>query len=219
MAITDVLLSPPIWVFDCLLDTLQFLVALLVALPVLLFELVTKGPAHLAQPLNLWRTLSPLPLGAHLFSCFVGATATYTASISPRVVSLTNRTCEVRMSERPWLRNPFSSVHAIALANLAECASGLVMLSAMPRDVRGIPTAVSVKYSKKARGVITAKCDVTLPQVEGDVDFDAVSTLTDAKGDVVAVGTVQWRLSKRPSSASASASASAAGKTADKKKK
>jgi hypothetical protein len=32
---------------------------------------------------------------------------------------------------RPWLRNPFKSVHALALANCAEMATGLVGVTAI----------------------------------------------------------------------------------------
>eukprot|EP01137_Pigoraptor_chileana_P028769 Opistho-2@13087 len=221
MTFIDVLVSPFVWVVDALLDTVQFLLGLIIALPILLFKLATRGPKYLSHPLHLWNTLSPLPFGAHLFSCIIGAIATYTASISPRVVSLTSTSAVVRMTERPWLRNPFASIHAVALINLAECASGLAVLSGLPKDVRGIPVGISMKYDKKSRGRITATCELNLPQFEGETDYNAVSTLKDAAGDVVAVATVQWKLRKstpKTAAASSSSSSSSADKSGKKKK-
>lgn len=52
----------------------------------------------------------------------------YMVSFLRQVSTLTQEECTVHMSDLPWLRNPFNSVHAIALTNLGELASGLVSL-------------------------------------------------------------------------------------------
>ena len=58
------------------------------------------------------------------------------------------------------------------------------------------------RYEKKARGVITGTALVsplTKTVKEGEkVQTEAVTTLTDAKGDVVAVLTATWVISLRP---------------------
>jgi acyl-coenzyme A thioesterase PaaI-like protein len=86
------------------------------------------------------------------------------------------------------------SVHAIALMNVAEMASGLAMLAGLPDGVRGIVVSISIEYLKKARGTITAVSRVNVPTVTTDTDFDVVSECLDRENNVVARATVRWRL-------------------------
>jgi acyl-coenzyme A thioesterase PaaI-like protein len=92
------------------------------------------------------------------------------------------------------VRNHLNSVHAIALANIAEMASGLAMLSGLPDTVRGIPTAISIQYLKKARGLLTAEARVAIPDVTGDTRYDVTATVKDEAGDEVARATINWKL-------------------------
>jgi len=85
-------------------------------------------------------------------------------------------------------------LHAIAIANLAEVASGTAMLMALPPGTRGIVTALSVTYLKKARGTVIAECNCRLPEIHGELPFDVQADVTDATGDVVARATVTWLL-------------------------
>ncbi len=80
--------------------------------------------------------------GTHVLAFYIGLVAPYSSSISPKIMKLTKDECIACIDDRPWLRNPFNSVHAIALANLAELASGLGTLTAMQhaKGVRGIVT-------------------------------------------------------------------------------
>ncbi len=88
-----------------------------------------------------------------MLSFYIGLVAPYSSSISARILKLTKEESVVAISDLPWLRNPFNSVHAIALANLAELASGLGVMTAMQhaKGVRGIvtrsaPSSVSRAY-------------------------------------------------------------------------
>ena len=65
---------------------------------------------------------------------------------------------QASLVDRPWLRNPFSCVHALALANLGEFSSGMLMVNwlAYHKDKRGIPIKIETEYLKKARGKILA---------------------------------------------------------------
>jgi acyl-coenzyme A thioesterase PaaI-like protein len=108
----------------------------------------------------------------------------------------------VQLRERRAVRNHLRSVHAIALANLGEMASGLAMTTALPPGIRSIVTGLSIEYAKKARGVLTAESRVTVPAVTEDVEFDVVAGIRDAAGDVVATVTVRWRLGPVPPPAS-----------------
>ena len=100
----------------------------------------------------------------------------------------------VVLKERRAVRNHLDSVHAIALANIAEMASGLAMLCALPDSARGIPIALSIDYLKKARGVLTAEARVTLPDVTVAGTHQFSSNISDEAGDVVARARVTWKL-------------------------
>lgn len=146
----------------------------------------------------MWNRLSPHPGGKWLFSRIVGWTAPYTGSIRANVLELSPGHSRVQIRERRALRQHLRSVHAIALLNLAEEATGLAMLVALPPGVRGIVVSISMDYHKKARGVLTAECDCVLPVVTAPTDFDIAGRIIDEKGDVVATATVKWRLSPPP---------------------
>ncbi|HET6680560.1 MAG TPA: hotdog fold domain-containing protein [Gemmatimonadaceae bacterium] len=151
----------------------------------------SPGPRLLA----LWRSLSPRPGGRWLFGRILGRSVPYTGSIRPRVLELRPGFARVAMHDRRAVRNHLQSVHAIALINLAEVASGLAMLTALPATRRGIVTGISVEFLKKARGMLIAEADVTLPP-EQDAPFDLplLSEVRDSAGDAVARATVIWRI-------------------------
>jgi acyl-coenzyme A thioesterase PaaI-like protein len=122
----------------------------------------------------------------------------YSGTTHPYVEELSPGFVRVRMADRRGVRNHLHSVHAVALANLAELASGLAMTTALPPGVRGIVTRLTIDYRKKARGTLTASARVTVSPVTAAEDHDFESQVTDAAGDVVARATVRWRLAPLP---------------------
>jgi acyl-coenzyme A thioesterase PaaI-like protein len=144
--------------------------------------------------LRLWNRLRPLPGGEWLFARIFGFTVPYSGSVGPRIRHLEPGYCRVEIPDRRSNRQHLGSVHAIALLNVAEQASGLAMMAGLPEGVRGIVTNISMQYMKKARGPITAVSRVAIPVVTGDIDFDVTADCIDREENVVARATVRWRL-------------------------
>ena len=155
-------------------------------------------PSSLAAPgervRSLWKRLSGLPGGKALFSVLFGRMAPYTGTLGARVEALEPGFCRVSLRDRRGVRNHLNSIHAMALANLAEAASGLAVVAALPPGVQGIVTGFSVTYLKKARGRLVAECRVDVGTVTVEREQAAEVSITDATGDIVARATATWRL-------------------------
>lgn len=155
-----------------------------------MFDLMTKRPTIS----SLWAKTSRLPLGNRVFSRLIGRVAPYTGSISPLVLELADGRCRVQLKDRAAVRNHLRSIHAIALMNLGEVATGLAVMHAVDGRGRGIVTGLRMEYLKKARGTITATCDLAIPMEPGTHDLEVSGELTDEQGDVVARAFATWRI-------------------------
>jgi uncharacterized protein (TIGR00369 family) len=140
---------------------------------------------------DAWRALAGLPGGKVLFSRLVGRMAPYTGTIGATVTVLREGHAEVRMADKPALRNHLRSVHAIALANLAELTGNIAMAYSLPDDARFIVAGLSMEYVKKARGTITGVCDCPVPTSAARVQYAVQVSLRDESGAEVARSTLQ----------------------------
>lgn len=147
--------------------------------------------------LGLWNRLGGTGLGRWLFSRLIGFAVPYSGSIGARVVSLRPGHVVLTLRDRRAVRQHLGAVHAIAIANLAELASGMAMLASLGPDTRGIVTEITIRYHKKARGLLCATGTATPPQVTGPVESGARAEIHDQAGDLVAEAAVTWRLDLR----------------------
>ena len=162
----------------------------------------SAGPG--ARILRAWRTLSGLPGGQWLFSRAVGWMAPYSGTTRAVVRGLEPGRCEVELTERRRVRNHLDSIHAVALVNVGELATGLATLTALPPGARGIIVELAARYEKKARGVVRAECRDAIPrgpdgasleELETSARHRAVARILDSEDDVVASVTALWRIS------------------------
>ncbi|MEY4374529.1 MAG: hypothetical protein RL760_695 [Candidatus Eisenbacteria bacterium] len=151
-----------------------------------------------AGVIELWNRCAPLPFGRRLFSLLLGLQVPYSGALGATVLELGPGHARVRLADRRGVRNHLGSVHAVALTNLGELASGLAMTAALPAEVRGIVRGITIAFDKKARGTLVAESHVTVPAVTGDTEFEVTATIRDEAGDTVATVRVQWRLGLVP---------------------
>jgi acyl-coenzyme A thioesterase PaaI-like protein len=142
----------------------------------------------------LWDRLAGRPGGRRLFGILLGRLAPYSGSISPRVEEIRPGYARVAMRDRRAVRNHLRSVHAVALLNLAELASGLALNYALPDDARAILTGLSMEYLKKARGRLTAEAEVEVPRTNEEREYELESVIRDGAGEVVARARARWRV-------------------------
>ncbi len=110
-----------------------------------------------------WNKLQAFPAGEWLFSFFLGQYAPYSGTISARVEALSPGNARVSLRDRRKVRNHLKSIHAIALINLGEIATGLAVLSSISDSMRGIVLGLEAEYVKKARGKLVATAYFELP--------------------------------------------------------
>jgi acyl-coenzyme A thioesterase PaaI-like protein len=148
-----------------------------------------NGPGNPLR--DLWDRAARVPGGTWVFSRLVGLAAPYTGTIRARVVRLERGRSEVVMADRRGLRNHLRSVHAVALANLAELTGNVALAYSMPDDARFIVAGMDLSYVKKARGTITGRCECPVPETSARVEYQVPVTLFDPSGEVVVRATLR----------------------------
>jgi hypothetical protein len=214
-ALATVLLKPALGAVQVLLTVVGLFIA---AGPLAVAAM--SGTRLASDFISFFRVIKPLPLGAYVMSFASLVSAPYSNSVGPTLTRLEQSEdggvwCDAYMVEQPWLRNPFASVHAVALANLGEYTGGVAMLALLQRRdarLRGIVSAISVEYAAKARGRIVAEARLgplkeldALTGLQGSksVSIDAVTVLRDHAGQTVATVTAKWQISCKPARAKA----------------
>jgi len=161
-------------------------------------RLVSANKSPAARLRRAWDRCQTLPFGSAIFSRLLGAMVPYTGTIRPRVLELRPGYARVELRDRRGVRNHLGSIHAIAIANLAEVTSGLAMTLALPAEARGIVTSFSIDYVKKARGTLTAECATGPVDASVQQAHHFVAVVRDDVGDEVARGTAAWLIGPTP---------------------
>jgi len=148
--------------------------------------------------MTLWARLGGSAWGRRLFGFALARAVPYSGALKPRVLEIEPGRARIQLRDRHGIRNHLGSVHAVALANLGELASGLAMTAALSADLRAIVTHLEIDYLKKARGVLVAVGSASPPMsVTEPVDVLATADIEDSTGDRVAQLRVTWRVSPR----------------------
>jgi acyl-coenzyme A thioesterase PaaI-like protein len=145
-----------------------------------------------------WERWSGRPGGKRLFSFLLARLVPYTGTVRPRVEELRPGYARVSMRDRRGVRQHLGSIHAIALMNLAEAATGLAFNFALPADARSILKSISMEYHKKARGRVTAEAQAPVLESNEEREIEMETAIRDAAGDVVATARARWRVGPRP---------------------
>ena len=134
-------------------------------------------------------------------SWLIGKLVPYTGTVRPRIRRLEEGLAVASMEDRRSVRNHLKSVHALALGNIAEFAGSLAMVTKVPEDKRWIVVGLDFDYLKKARGRITAACDVRQLELPDEGETQADVVLTDEAGEEVVHARVRLKVGpKRPRS-------------------
>lgn len=144
--------------------------------------------------IRLWAHVSAFPGGRWIFSRVLGVLVPYTGSIRATVLAFEPGFCRVELLDRRCVRNHLASIHAIALANLCELASGLALLGALPSGMRGIVKGFAVQYHKKARGTLVAESRVVAPLAGEEQELRVEVSARDQAGDVVVTAQAHWKI-------------------------
>lgn len=147
-----------------------------------------------SQLLPLWQVLKRVPRGGVVLGRLIGRMAPYTGTIRPEVLALEKGYARIRMNDSRRVRNHLRSIHAIALMNLGEVATGTAVIATLPDGMRGIIKGLSMDYLKKARGPLVAECSCPPLEASGQQDLEVHAELKNEAGEVVAVCHAKWRV-------------------------
>lgn len=142
---------------------------------------------------NIWESFSSLPMGKKLFSKALSKVVPYTGSVSPQVKQLRAGFAQLEMKDHRAVRNHLKSIHAAALMNFAEAASGLALHHSLSPQLRAILVEFQIHYLKKARGTLTAKCELNSESIGVGV-HQLESVVTNSSNEVVAKAIARWKI-------------------------
>lgn len=146
------------------------------------------------QLLNTWNFLNKFPLGNRIFSLGLRFMVPYTGSLGAIVQELRPGHCRVLLKDRRAVRNHLNSIHAMALANLAEMTSGLSLVVGLPKDHRAILVGFEIQYMKKSRGQLVAISDLVMPPFGKEQTVELKVVVQDSSGATTCQARASWKI-------------------------
>lgn len=132
-----------------------------------------------------WNKLKGIPFGKWIYSTLINIYIPYTGSIKSRIIHLEPGFAVVQLKERRAIRNHLRSIHALAIANLAELTGNLAVFAGMPGDARLIVKGFDIRYLKKARGVITGTAKTPILETNEKCELEVTVEIKDESGEIV----------------------------------
>jgi uncharacterized protein (TIGR00369 family) len=129
----------------------------------------------------------------------------YAAHTGVEVVEVKPGEARARLDQRQEVSNHIGTMHAGAMFTLGEAASGGAMVGTFADrlgQIRPVASEASIRYTRLARGLLTATARCAEPpealrarlDADGKVAFDVAVDIQDAEGQSVAGMTVAWHV-------------------------
>ncbi|KAI9473737.1 MAG: hypothetical protein EXX96DRAFT_579155 [Benjaminiella poitrasii] len=152
---------------------------------------------HGRHPLMIWEKLGKPVVKIFrpwTFARLLNNSDPYAASIDMRVSTFSRGFCTAIMRDHHSTHNTQKGIHPTALATFAETTGGLALMSNLKKKDRAILNSIKMEYKKKARGLLTASSDYTLPNdlEEGRHEIQTEVVIKDRMLDTVAIAYLVW---------------------------
>ncbi len=130
-------------------------------------------------------------------SFLIGKIIPFAGTAGCRVEVLTNNECRVVLKNRRKTGNHIGTIHAAAMALVAESATGFVCAMNVPDNRVLVIRSMELTYLKRTKGQLTAVASLSDEQVsrlkdeeKGDISVPVI--LTDSEGTESVTATMIW---------------------------
>jgi acyl-coenzyme A thioesterase PaaI-like protein len=119
----------------------------------------------------------PRPLRTRARSLLVGRVVKFVGTARLDVEELTCERAVVSVKNRGRVQNHIGSVHAAAMALLAETATGFVVGMNVPDDRVPVIKSMNVQFQKRAKGALRAVAELSPEQLESIASTEKGETM------------------------------------------
>lgn len=144
-------------------------------------------------------TVNKLPQGMRvwLLSTIIGRIVRFAGTAGTRVEKLTPNECVIVMRNKKKVQNHIGSVHAAAMALMAESATGFITGLSVPDSRILVVRNLELEYKRRASGDMKAVASFSDEQVafiknteKGDIEVPI--KITDSTGEETAIARMVW---------------------------